>query len=61
MAGAIMVCEQGLVQLGLAQKRAAFSTGLSFRLALSHSESIGVSAHGFLSEVYVIGKPLCPV
>lgn len=54
-----MVCEQGLVQLGLAHKRAAFRTGLMF-VGSFVPISVGICTV-FPSEVYVIGKPVCPV
>jgi hypothetical protein len=60
MAGALMVCEQGLVQLGLAQKASGFYAMAYLSLALSRPDMSGC-LHSVSSEVYVIGKPLCPV
>lgn len=62
MAGVNMVCEQGLVRLGLAQKRAARSQRLIDRWLFRVPAGNGADVCArFLSEVYVIGKPLCPV
>jgi hypothetical protein len=60
MAGAKMASEQGMVQLGLAQKASGISQRLPFVGSFA-SRKVGMSANGFPSEVYVIGKPLCPV
>jgi hypothetical protein len=61
MAGANMDCEQELVQLGLAQKASGVSLRLPYRWLFRVPTYRDVCARFFLSEVYVIGKPLCPV
>ena len=60
MAEAKMKSEQGMVQLGLAIERggifASAPSSLVFRVPMSSG-----CLHTVPSEVYVIGKPFCPV